>query len=179
MSFGYLAHRYGKEYVQSYAIAAVLLLAFATLFVTWNEMRYLVWGQRVEARVEKLSVVTTRSRRFGTESQRLEVKYRFFDPELKADRVESDSMGTSWVPNAPETEDGPVTATVQYLPGVADRSRIDGHVQWWAPVLFVGSLVAGAVAVWVFMRGYYDHQRRVAASAERPSTVGRSGSGRR
>lgn len=169
------------EIFRAKVLAVAVLILLVSMVATWYEMKYVVWGQTVEARVVEGPVERKTTRRFRERSETL-VKYSFFDPELKKNRTEEDRVPAEWRANEtvlPGQTNPARTATVQFLPGDEFSSRIDGRVNWLAMTIFFGSLLVAAGALTVFFKGYSDHQRRVAASAERPSTVGRSGSGRR
>jgi len=172
-------HSRDPEVYRAKMLGVAGLFFLVSLVVTWREMKYVVWGQTVEARVMEgpVTIKTTRGLRERTQTT---VKYAFFDPELKKDRIEEDRVSREWRANetALEGQAGTLrTATVQFIPGNEDLSRVDGRVQWWALVVFFGSLMAMGTALAVFFKGYYDHQRRVQASAERPSTVSSSSRG--
>ena len=97
-----------------------LLLAVVVFFIatyySWQELKFVVWGQTAQASVTNTFETSTGGRR---NRRLLAVEYTFTD-SATGPRSERDDVPINWpVPAS--------TVTVQYLPGIADSSRLNGH----------------------------------------------------
>ncbi|QDT89628.1 hypothetical protein [Gimesia algae] len=93
-------------------------------YLSFKELKYTVWGATTEATVTN-TFDTAESRR----KPLLAVEYTFTDEDGKH-YSERDDVPIDWPVPGP-------TVNVQYLPGVEDSSRLEGH--------------SSKVAVWVFL----------------------------
>lgn len=92
-------------------------------YFSYQELKYAIWGTTAEATITR--TFDTRERRRDL----LAVEYTFSDEEGR--RIsERDDVPIDW----PLPED---KVSVQYIPGVKDSSRLEGH--------------SSTVAVWVFL----------------------------
>ncbi len=99
---------------------------------SWVELKYLIWGQTVDAQVTNSFIATSTGRR-GRKSEKLAVEYTFAD-SAAGPRSERDDVSTDWpVPVG--------TVSVQYLPGVPDSSRLSGHTYMLAVWMLMISLI--------------------------------------
>jgi hypothetical protein len=128
-----------------------LMLGAGILFIfscvmSYGELRYLCFGETVEATIISAKQVEVRGRR-GRTSTRLKVEYRYEDSGGIL-RTDSDRVSTDW--ELPETEE----IQVQCIAGT-DSSRLAGHTQMiWVYVFglcLVGVLGAG-LKFWKFYK---------------------------
>lgn len=93
-------------------------------YLSFQELKYAIWGTTAEANVTR--TYETRERRTNL----LAVEYTFTDDEGKS-HSERDDVPSDWpTPGA--------TVMVQYLPGVEDSSRLEGHSSKLAVWMFLG-----------------------------------------
>ena len=110
-------------------------LLFATVaflistYFSWQEFKFFVWGKTAEA-----TITNTFDTKSGGRRSRpmLAVEYSFSD-SATGPRNERDDVPIDWPISGG-------TATVQYLPGVADSSRLLGHSSTIPVWIFVGCL---------------------------------------
>jgi hypothetical protein len=108
----------------------------ASGFMSFGELKYLIWGKTAAAQVE-----ATYERIGGRRSgPRLGVEYRFQE-EGGASRTEEDQVA---IDSAIGEGD---TVSIQYLPGEAGRSRIEGNRKIGAVVFFAACVVAGVLFI--------------------------------
>lgn len=110
-----------------FAFVAVVISGY----ISWGEMKYMVWGKSADATVTQAREEERRGRR-GRRYQVLVVDYTFVEADGTR-RSERDEVSSG-------TEVPTPTATVQYLPGVANSSRLTGQENVLAVIIFVGSL---------------------------------------
>jgi len=116
-------------------------LFLVSLFMSWQEMKYAMFGKTVEAQFLGTEVVQ-RSTRSHTYQVRM-IEYSFMDGEKF--RREAADVSMSWpIPTGP-------TIAVRYVPGSPDVSRLpaQGNSIWVA--VFVASVAFGGfhvVRVW-------------------------------
>ncbi|MEX0704804.1 MAG: DUF3592 domain-containing protein [Planctomycetales bacterium] len=113
-------------------------------FFAWSELQYALRSRTVEAELVEVRETYTVGRR-GRRVPKLEVEYRFTE-EDGALRLERDDVSTDWP--LPEAD----TVAVQYFPGAPGESRLAGHRNWIALVVFFGTLAVVAVAGWKLWR---------------------------
>lgn len=124
-----LIEQYVTTWKYKYAIFFGLLF-LVSVYYSWQELVYLVRGRTAEATVTENYPMP--SGRFGQNRSRV-LDYHFRDTE-GLPRKGADTIGMD--------EPIPGMVTVQYTPGEKGRSRIHGHVRWWALAIF-GIAVAG------------------------------------
>jgi hypothetical protein len=110
--------------IRKFKMILVAGLAFLfSAYSSWQELKFAMWGTTAEARV---------TRTFDTAERRrplLAVEYTFEDRDGRS-HSERDDLPASF----PDPGD---VVTVEYLPGVEDSSRIEGH--------------SSMASVWVFL----------------------------
>lgn len=104
-------------------ILLAVVVFFSSGYYAFQELKFMIWGQTAEATVT--NVFETAERR----KPLLAVEYTFTDAE-GAHHSERDDVPRSWPKPGPKV-------TVQYLSGVEDSSRLEGH--------------SSTTAVWVFL----------------------------
>lgn len=100
-----------------------LVVFISSGYYAFQELKFMIWGQTAEATVT--NVFETAERR----KPLLAVEYTFTDAEGQH-HSERDDVPRSWPRPGPKV-------TVQYLSGVEDSSRLEGH--------------SSSTAVWVFL----------------------------
>lgn len=120
-----------------FAGLAFLLSAYAS----WKEVKFMMWGATATAEVVSVQEETGGRRRRSY----LAVEYRFTEADGTS-RSEKDDVPTSYEVTAPGT------VNVQYLPGVADSSRLEGTANNTALFVFVGSIGWVAWTLYSFYR---------------------------
>ncbi len=110
-------------------------LFLVSLYISYQELVYLLWGRTAQATIVQTYTVEKRGR-FGlvTGLKRV-VEYQFIDSAGNT-RKDSDEVSPDW--DVPERG----TIAVRYTPGRDGRSRLAGHVMWFGPVLLGISLLA-------------------------------------
>lgn len=101
-------------------IAGIAFLFSA--FFAFQELKYFVWGTTAEATVT--NTFETRERRRNL----LAVEYTFTDKEGQH-HSERDDVPSDWPTPGPKV-------TIQYMPGVEDSSRLEGHSRTGAVWVF-------------------------------------------
>lgn len=123
--------------------AGVLFLMSA--YFSFVEFKFLLWGQTATADVTSVREVQ------GSRKKRpyRVVEYRFTEADGAA-RSERDDVPTDY----PAAEGS--TITVQYLPGVADSSRLEGTAKMMWVYIFCGAL---AWVIWSVFSLYREAQQ--------------------
>lgn len=121
------------------------VLFLVSCFFSVRELRYMLWGELVDAKIVEVRAVTETGR-YGQTHQRLKVSYQFQDEATQ--RRESDTVSDSW-----ELERGP-TVSVQFIPGSPKTSRLEGHSQRVWLLVFGGSMVGLGIVAVRFSRFY-------------------------
>ena len=109
-------------------------------YFSFQELKFAVWGTTAQAEVTN-TFETRNSRRGGS---LLAVEYTFTDKEGKH-YSERDDVPSSWPSPGPKV-------TIQYLPGVEDCSRLEGHSSKVAVWVFFGC------CAWLAYSGYQLYQ---------------------
>lgn len=122
-----------------------LLLGGLAIFVvsgifSCGELNYLARGRTVAATRTATRTVQHHGR-YGTTSQMLQVLYEFPDDNGKV-RRETDEVPADYAL--------PTPVMVEYIPNSPDSSRLSGHHQYWALILFLGSFVPIGYSCWKF-----------------------------
>jgi hypothetical protein len=110
-------------------------LLFATLaflistYYSWREFKFFAWGETAEATVTNTFETQSGNRR---RTPLMAVEYSFTDSST-GPRSERDDVAVDW-----QLEGS--TVMVQYLPGVADSSRLLGHSNTLPVWVFFGCL---------------------------------------
>lgn len=124
----------------------LLIGVFAFLisgYYSYSEWKFAIWGRTAEATVTRTYETTESGRRFRKRHYTV-VEYQF--PEADGTtRSERDKVSAGVV------VPGSGRIFVQYLPGVADSSRLAGQTSWISVCVFVGSLI------WLGVAGYKLH----------------------
>jgi len=113
-------------------------LLFYSLVMTWQELKYYLFGKTCNAEFLSSYVIDVADQRGRTHQVRL-VNYRFMDNKIL--RHETARVEPSWLVPA-----GP-TVAVQYIPGVRGRSRVDTNHDWMWVVVFIGCLILGSYEI--------------------------------
>ena len=122
-------------------VSAVFL---ASTYYAWHELRYMLWGDTVDARI----IRTFDTREPGTRGRSrplLAVEYSFTDAATGEIRSERDDVAPDW------PVDGD-TVAVQFIPGKPDSSRLSGHRNLLSVFIFVVCLTAVAAFVYKMHR---------------------------
>jgi hypothetical protein len=106
-------------------LVAVITFLISTYY-SWQELKFLVWGQTAQATVTNTFETSSGGRR---SKPLLAVEYTFTD-SATGPRSERDDVPIDWP--VPES-----SVTVQYLPGVADSSRLNGRSSRSAILIFL------------------------------------------
>lgn len=109
-------------------ILIVVVAFLVTGYLSFKELKYAVWGATAEA-----TVTNTFDTSLGRRSPLLAVEYTFTDKDGQQ-HSERDDVPIDW------PEPGP-KVNVQYLPGVEDSSRLEGHSAKVAVWMFLGCCV--------------------------------------
>jgi hypothetical protein len=120
------------------------LVLLISLWFAWTEMRYLIFADIATARVIEADIVETSGRR-GRRIQKLFVEYQFTE-EDGTHRSEDDRAAADF----PLPNDG--TVEVQYIPGVADDSRLSGNSNQWSLYVVGVCFVLAGVMLWKLIR---------------------------
>jgi hypothetical protein len=128
-------------------VAGVLFLLSAVF--SYGELKFAVWGKTAPAKVTRTHE-THNGGGFGRRGLRertplLAVEYQFTEADGTA-RSERDDVPIDW----PMPENGEIS--VQYLPGVADSSRLEGHSRMTWVYVFLGSLAWLAYSIYKLWR---------------------------
>jgi hypothetical protein len=118
------------------ALLVVALIFVVSAFLSYVELKYMMAGRTTDATVEKVAEYASRRGGYRT------VYYNYRDPAGNL-RHGSDTLGR--FDDAPETGD---TVVIDHLD---DASRLHGHRQGGALMIFFGSLfalVVGGVLFW-------------------------------
>jgi hypothetical protein len=135
------------------------LVFLVCCFICYDELVYLLRGNKTQANISEAYLVTRHSGPFGLRTRQvLTVEYNFKEADGTY-RSDSDTVSANW--NLPA--DG--TVPVRYTPGKDGRSRLAGHVNWFGIVFFVLSL--GAMCYFIF------RVWRIASEATKPSKPAR------
>ncbi|MFK7778754.1 MAG: hypothetical protein QM501_11670 [Gimesia sp.] len=118
-------------------IAGIAFLV--TGYLSFQELKFAVWGTTAEANVTR-TFETRASRR----SRLLAVEYTFTDKEGKH-HSERDDVPIDWPTPGPKVN-------IQYMPGVEDSSRLEGHSSKIAVWIFFGC------CVWLGYSGFQLYQ---------------------
>lgn len=118
-------------------LVVALVVFLISTYYSWQELKFVVWGQTAQANVTNTFETSSGGRR---SAPLLAVEYTFTDSATGA-RSERDDVPVDW----PLSEN---TVTVQYLPGVVDSSRLHGHSRQSAVLIFV------ACAAWLGYQGF-------------------------
>lgn len=118
-------------------ILSAILFLVAGIF-SYVEIKYWIWGRMAEAKVVR--TFDTAEGGGLRRSPKLAVEYSFTD-EASGPRNERDDVPISWKVTGP-------TEMVEYLPGVADSSRLKGNDRSLAVYLFAGA------CLWLAYEGY-------------------------
>lgn len=112
-------------------------------YYSFSEVKFAIWGRTAEATVTRTYETTESGRRFRKRHYTV-VEYQFAEADgtLRSER-DKVSAGTV-VPGISQI-------AVQYLPGVADSSRLAGQTSLTSICVFVGSLI------WLSVAGYKLH----------------------
>lgn len=108
-------------------------LFILSCFICYSELKYLIRGKQIQAKVTDAYEVTRRGRFGLSRGTVLTVEYAFTEPDGTR-RTDSDTVSTDWKLGS----DG--TVSVQFTPGADGRSRLSGHVNWFGIVIFVVSV---------------------------------------
>lgn len=106
-------------------LVAVIVFLISTYY-SWQELKFLAWGETAQATVTNTFETSSGSRR---SQPLLAVEYSFTD-SATGPRSERDDVPVDW-----PLPEGPIT--VQYLPGVADSSRLEGRSSRAAVIIFL------------------------------------------
>src|SRR5262245_21527272 len=100
-----------------------VLFFFASCWICYPELTYLLYGREAQATIKNIYEVTETEFFVVTTGKHLSVEYTFTEPDGTA-RTASRSVGMTWsIP-----PDGKVRVT--YTPGADGYSRLSGHVNW-------------------------------------------------
>lgn len=114
------------------------MIFLISAYFSLNELRYAVFARTVEARVTNVRETQSVGRR---REPRLSIEYNFTEAG-GATRSERDTVPVDW----PVSSDG--TIQIQYIPGVANASRLSGRGSWIAVAMFLASLIAIGVLLY-------------------------------
>lgn len=131
-----------SDWIERRAFIALILIVAACFYFSFAEMRYVIWGRTVDARLVRMEQVIAKGRR-GMPYPKLECDYEFADGDRM--RTESNDLPADWPQAKGET------IVVQYIPGTAS-SRVKGndHAGWlWGSGVV---LVLGCVCGFVFWK---------------------------
>lgn len=106
------------------------LVFLVSAFFAWREMKYAVFGKEVNAQLVRVYETEERGRR-GRRVDKLAVEYQFKDAGDGTIRKETDTLSI----NSPRPTGK--TVPVQYMSGTPDRSRIKGHSNQIAVIIFL------------------------------------------
>ncbi|MCA9018312.1 MAG: hypothetical protein KDA77_23525, partial [Planctomycetaceae bacterium] len=112
-------------------ILAAGVAFLVTGYLSFQELKYAVWGTTTEATVTRTFETSTGSRRRS--KMLLAVEYTFTDKEGQSHN-ERDDVPIDWPTPGPKVN-------IQYLPGVEDSSRLEGHSSKVAVWMFLGCCV--------------------------------------
>lgn len=132
----------GFAAVVFYTVLFGPLILIASVVMSWVELRYLVSGVTADAQVVRIYEVDD-YRRNTVGSYRVE--YRFTEGGGGGVvRSEEDTVRSldGW-----PFKNNRAVVTVEYLPGVEDRSRLSGHRRLWVAIPLVVTVVVLAGAV--------------------------------
>lgn len=107
-------------------VSAIIFLAGAIF--SYGEIKFWIWGRMAEAQVVRTYETKGASSRSGP---KLAVEYTFTDVS-SGSRSERDYVPLSWKVTGP-------TEMVEYIPGVADSSRLKGNDRSLVVYLFAGA----------------------------------------
>ncbi|MBY0311929.1 MAG: hypothetical protein K2W85_07660 [Phycisphaerales bacterium] len=115
------------------------VIVIMSIVFTIGEVRYMLWGQTVDATVLSIELKEKR-RRYGRKDTVKMVKYSFLNSDQKQ-IVESDAVDQRWPVSPP-------TAKIEYVDGMFPTSRLIGndHKNWlWVsvPMAVVASWMLG------------------------------------
>jgi len=145
-----------------YAVFIGPFVLIASLFFTWVELRYLVSGVTTDAQVVRITTVDDPRR--GTIAG-YKVEYRFTDNGV--DRAEEETVGSL---DGQPFKSNRSLVTVDYVPGIEDRSRLAGQRRWWVAIPLVLS-VAGVSAVVIKALLIYRKEQQYDASRKRRGLI--------
>ena len=115
-----------------------------------SELRFAVSGKTIEASLTQVKQTMSTGRR---SRPRLSFEYQFAEADGKT-RSERDVVSVDW----PAPTAG--TVTIQYIPGVANASRLLGHSNMVWVYVFMGCSVAMAVSIYLLCRAANEPIRR-------------------
>jgi hypothetical protein len=135
-----------EAYVQRVKIRIVLgiiVLFLVSMVMSCQELRYMVSGKTVDAKLELSQVEKSRSRA-GNEVKKRVLAYSFFDGDKF--RREYADVPLNW-----SNGESP-TVKVQYLPGKERFSRVEGQRNLVWVAIFFTSLAVAAVGIFMIAR---------------------------
>ena len=121
-----------EDELQRFKFALIAFVAVVVSgYISWGELKYKLWGKSADATVTEAREEERRGRR-GRRYHVLVVDYTFTEADGTR-RSERDEVSSG-------TEVSSPTTTIEYLPGVANSSRLAGQEKVFAIIIFVGSL---------------------------------------
>ena len=140
-------------------LVSIIFVVISSWFA-WREVEYLMYGQVATATITGTESRSVRRRQFWVVGPRktfdlVDYRYMFLDPKTTKARKEHCEVSA-------DLSVGPTTVAVQYIPGRAFASRIDG--QWakkWIVVFGIGMSVCLVSGIWLHFN-LRNHKRRVA-----------------
>lgn len=140
-------------------ILFALVVFLVSGFFAYGELKFSLWGKTAQANISRTFETEEPGRR-GRSRPLLAVEYSFTEADGTPRNERDDVPRGSQIPSS-----GPIT--VEYLPGVADSSRILGHSSKMAVYVFLGCLAILAFAGFQLWRMASD------AVNDKPRRVGR------
>lgn len=148
--------------LRSFVLTFVLFVISA--FLSYNQVRYVVFGRTTDAQLVKVKETTVNSRR-GSKTV-LDVYYRFTDLDGTI-RNEEDRVSISWQEPENTAMDGKPMVQIDYIPGSPGSSRLHRReFKWIMPAIFLALLGYLVYQAFRFWRTYQQNERRAPRSEE-------------
>lgn len=140
-----------KVYIWGRAALAASVLFLMSAYFTLGEIRYLLKSEKYTATVTEVSTVTT-------EGMPVTIKYQFTDSRgsiIRGKRTFEKGRGARPIGS---------TVDVRYIPapgnaGVAGEVRLASDSQWWAPVVFFGTIALLVASTWKWWLSVKDDMK--------------------
>lgn len=145
------------EPMSTKVMALVAVLFVGSIFVSYSELKYAVYGRVAVGHVEKVKDVKETGLFGNARSRARVVFFTFFEPGTREAVSAQSRMSPYW--SRPVDD----VIEVEYVPGEA-TGRVRGSGNWWAIPAFFAGLIAMVVGSVAFIKGYRDHQHRKRAS---------------
>lgn len=145
-----------KVYIWGRVALAASVLFLMSAYFTWGEIRYLLKSERYTATVTEASAVTA-------EGAPVTIKYQFTDSRgsiIRGKRTFDHGRGARPVGGTVDVRYIPAPAPGNAsAPGSPGEVRLASDSQWWAPIVFFGTIALLIASVWKWWLSVKDDMK--------------------